>query len=569
MRKILLMLAVSCSLCMGAVTPEFQWGKNLYTNSTAMTSAYGIDVATNGTYFIAAGYQKNTQQLLWGDEAIEFTPSTATVDSSVMLMNVDAEGEMIWKVYSKVGNCRNFAGLAATADGGVVFAGVFRHNTAEYTDEPLVEFVNAKGNSVPVQGPECNNVRQDIGIVVKITAGGEIAWTQTITQSTEYDTQTGITSVMALSALASDDKNNVYIGGKYLSALTLPGGKVLPAGVNRPSSLKTDMTQLTTGDAFIAMLDAETGETLASYCGSQANATAYAASDCVKGLAWSNGVLYFTDLVQGVEGADMNILGTCISPDTFQQPVYGAVETASISDGAFPEAKYVKTIAPVPNSSKKVTLQINGFQADGKNIYISGCLNAGFDLGDLSISSNATALKGFYVKASAVDGAVSSAGMVAESISDMPYVIDDATTGKLYGFGYHLNNGAFMQEFTNGSATLTEDPTYLVTSDKTFGQPQAAFNSATQQVVIGARTNSQPSFYGTTHKGSEGVAVYTAVFAGYKLPGVMSGIEDVTIGDDSSAEVEYYNLQGVKVSTPSNGLYIVRRGSKVTKEIIR
>lgn len=32
---------------------------------------------------------------------------------------------------------------------------------------------------------------------------------------------------------------------------------------------------------------------------------------------------------------------------------------------------------------------------------------------------------------------------------------------------------------------------------------------------------------------------------------------------------EYYNLQGVRVAEPEEGLYIVRRGSKVTKELIR
>lgn len=47
----------------------------------------------------------------------------------------------------------------------------------------------------------------------------------------------------------------------------------------------------------------------------------------------------------------------------------------------------------------------------------------------------------------------------------------------------------------------------------------------------------------------------------------------IGIGEDSDADVDaapvYYNLQGVQVAQPSNGLYIVKRGNKVTKEIIR
>lgn len=38
---------------------------------------------------------------------------------------------------------------------------------------------------------------------------------------------------------------------------------------------------------------------------------------------------------------------------------------------------------------------------------------------------------------------------------------------------------------------------------------------------------------------------------------------------DSNATVEYFNLQGVKVAQPAAGLYIVKRGNKVTKELVK
>lgn len=46
-----------------------------------------------------------------------------------------------------------------------------------------------------------------------------------------------------------------------------------------------------------------------------------------------------------------------------------------------------------------------------------------------------------------------------------------------------------------------------------------------------------------------------------------AGVEGITI--DSADAPVYYNLQGVKVTEPANGLYIVKRGNKVTKEIVR
>lgn len=49
-------------------------------------------------------------------------------------------------------------------------------------------------------------------------------------------------------------------------------------------------------------------------------------------------------------------------------------------------------------------------------------------------------------------------------------------------------------------------------------------------------------------------------------PAQSSGIEDI---EAAEAEAVYYNLQGVRVDNPENGIFIVRRGDKVTKQVIR
>lgn len=48
----------------------------------------------------------------------------------------------------------------------------------------------------------------------------------------------------------------------------------------------------------------------------------------------------------------------------------------------------------------------------------------------------------------------------------------------------------------------------------------------------------------------------------------LSGIFDAAV-EEADAPAVYYNLQGVQVNNPENGIYIVRRGNKVTKEVIR
>lgn len=49
-------------------------------------------------------------------------------------------------------------------------------------------------------------------------------------------------------------------------------------------------------------------------------------------------------------------------------------------------------------------------------------------------------------------------------------------------------------------------------------------------------------------------------------PLVLSGIDDVEADED--AEPEYYNLQGIRVANPTHGIYIMRRGSVVSKVVL-
>ncbi|MDE6369905.1 MAG: hypothetical protein K2K92_00265, partial [Duncaniella sp.] len=46
-----------------------------------------------------------------------------------------------------------------------------------------------------------------------------------------------------------------------------------------------------------------------------------------------------------------------------------------------------------------------------------------------------------------------------------------------------------------------------------------------------------------------------------------SGLQNIA-AEDADAPVEYYNLQGIRVENPANGLYIRRQGSKVEKVIL-
>ena len=54
------------------------------------------------------------------------------------------------------------------------------------------------------------------------------------------------------------------------------------------------------------------------------------------------------------------------------------------------------------------------------------------------------------------------------------------------------------------------------------------------------------------------------IITGFRLDG--SGVKDVAV--DANAPVEYYNLQGVRVAEPTNGIYIRRQGNTASKVLV-
>lgn len=71
------------------------------------------------------------------------------------------------------------------------------------------------------------------------------------------------------------------------------------------------------------------------------------------------------------------------------------------------------------------------------------------------------------------------------------------------------------------------------------------------------------SYYVEDAEGNELIAPASITFEGST-----TGVADITV-DDVNAQVEYYNLQGVRVENPANGLYIRRQGSKASKVYVK
>lgn len=60
-------------------------------------------------------------------------------------------------------------------------------------------------------------------------------------------------------------------------------------------------------------------------------------------------------------------------------------------------------------------------------------------------------------------------------------------------------------------------------------------------------------------------------YIGYTIDpnGEVTGVESIAIDNTADSEAVYYNLNGVRVDNPANGIYIMRRGNTVSKIMVR
>ena len=114
----------------------------------------------------------------------------------------------------------------------------------------------------------------------------------------------------------------------------------------------------------------------------------------------------------------------------------------------------------------------------------------------------------------------------------------------------------------NGDITLNEE--YRLTHNMGGSAYSAAFDVA-GNFFLGNATNEVVQGYALPRA----EAVVTPAAAKYAFNTANVGINKVAVDNDENAPVEYYNLQGVKVANPSNGVFIKVQGKKSTKVYIK
>ncbi|MBO5780608.1 MAG: hypothetical protein J6R27_05880 [Muribaculaceae bacterium] len=115
-------------------------------------------------------------------------------------------------------------------------------------------------------------------------------------------------------------------------------------------------------------------------------------------------------------------------------------------------------------------------------------------------------------------------------------------TGAKGGFKIKIWNGSEDAWYSNGQTIALDSP-----------------------VVLNSNSDTNMTFPAT----ADGLGNLTVTFDCSRMTltiTLTAGVDEIELGD---VPAEYFNLQGVRVAEPTTGLYIVRRGNNITKEIVR
>lgn len=136
----------------------------------------------------------------------------------------------------------------------------------------------------------------------------------------------------------------------------------------------------------------------------------------------------------------------------------------------------------------------------------------------------------------------------------------------------YYNTGTGVRLYGGNTLTVSVPNGYYLTeiSFTTDSSSNSSFNDGTTATAgtfsgLSWTANGQNNTVTITNGGSKGhVRIQTITVKYAEIP---SGIADIEA--EENGVVEYFNLQGVRVDEPANGLYIRRAGNKVEKVIVR
>lgn len=280
------------------------------------------------------------------------------------------------------------------------------------------------------------------------------------------------------------------------------------------------------------------------------------------------------------DGSELKVADKVLKPSSVISPLLLCADTDM-------QVVWAKCF-PGEQVAGKNALQNCSLEYAGGALWFVGQYNLKFSDPDdktKSVASTQGALReGFVVKLDAADGSWLAArdsrddefcqgGTFAKTglTGYMGVVADSKNPACVYVLGYVMNAnvGVFMRRYSADPLVADLDGEFnVITGGGVPSFQAAAYNCANGVCYITSRGNKSFSMLGS--EDSAAPSAWGILAAKVKMPaGLQTAVSDVAVDSSETDTVEYYNLQGVRVTEPANGIFIRRQGSKTEKVIIR
>jgi len=330
----------------------------------------------------------------------------------------------------------------------------------------------------------------------------------------------------------------------------------------------------------------------------------------ISNIIESNGLISFVACHPGVE------------PPTFKSPAAGTTDGFTISWNAVPEAtSYEIELVEIPAATKD-TAEAKRFETDFSMCYskTTGFSDIGSKLNSYGFPTSwkgtklYTSPNGLKVGTTSATGSFYSPWYLTPESGEITIVLgtsSESTTGSLTLYDAEVENGSIIQssiedhkidfEFTEPGRMVFNLKTlkgayyheiafdkvtylnYLAIYYGTFSAKELGIDNPTGRVKA-ARRRAKTTTLTTQETNYTFTGLTKTSTYQYKVRGIgpeaTSGWSDTqtfkfdatginTINTDNEGTVQYYDLQGRKVETPTRGLLIRKQGNKVKKIMVR
>ncbi len=522
--------------------PALAWGKMFDGGTKSGDQSIAVAVAPdNSVYWMNTLASHSDEEygrdvFFGGVKLFEGAPYEGTsVNNNLAITKTDADGNVLWTVYSTSGDFANSqGGIAIGPDGSVYFAAKVRHTAGmpdkdmslTFTDDEVYNFGGT------ISGTD----NYFIGIYGKIKPQGTVEYLGIIEPGHNDSDGKNVADALTINGVTLDAEGKLYIAGSCKMPVNIySGAEKANVGFRGDENGKNE-------NLFIAQVG-----TSGIFSGALTAAGTALPKEQIASITFSDGKLYISGFASATEATDITLGGKTISVNDVNTPFIASVSTADLSVDwvtAAPGEK-VDNANAIQNTSVSV--------ADG-NVWYTGMFNGKFTFGDKVLESTQSKQReGLIGKFDAATGSCLAIAGSREGFSTdavlggyLASFSNPAEPSNIYVYGYLMNkdHGTFLRTYKTADLTPDTDHSWDLVSGG--GAPIAvsmAYDDTLPALFcttrgnqafspLGGEESDKPSFFG----------IYATRF---DLPeALFSGVDNVSTAA-TAAGVKVYGGNGV------------------------